>query len=176
MGCEDETRARSDWEAIAKINYRKALYQACEKAQQDSASEDRNCWKVHGPAWMRREHWEGVRNKLAEEKWIEKSQEAARNRTVKPESKAHTSGSISFGTHKRKMELERSPTFRELFEKMHKGMDSFVSERAYLVAKSYDKNMIEKYVEGMQQPKLDTETWMVATDGLLSATLDMVWS
>ncbi|MQM19019.1 hypothetical protein Taro_052020 [Colocasia esculenta] len=56
-------------------------------------------------------------------------------------------------------ELERAPTFRELFDQTHKqkGTDDYVSESARTIAETYDRTMADCYVEGTPQPNLDPE-------------------
>ncbi|MQM10581.1 hypothetical protein Taro_043477 [Colocasia esculenta] len=57
-------------------------------------------------------------------------------------------------------ELERAPTFSELFDRTHKrkGTDDYVSESARTIA-TYDRTMADRYLEGTPQPDLDPEAW-----------------
>ncbi|MQM16459.1 hypothetical protein Taro_049416 [Colocasia esculenta] len=57
-------------------------------------------------------------------------------------------------------ELERAPTFRELFDQTHKwkGIDDYVSESALTIAETYVRTMVDHYAEGTPQPDLDPET------------------
>ncbi|MQL91327.1 hypothetical protein Taro_023939 [Colocasia esculenta] len=65
-------------------------------------------------------------------------------------------------------ELERAPTFRELFDQTHKqkGTDDYVSESARTIAETYDRMMADRYVEGTPQPYLDPEAWVDVERGL----------
>ncbi|MQL91159.1 hypothetical protein Taro_023767 [Colocasia esculenta] len=58
-------------------------------------------------------------------------------------------------------DLERAPTFRELFDRTHKrkGTDDYVTESARMIAETYDKTMAERYAEGTPQPDLDADAW-----------------
>ncbi|MQM05189.1 hypothetical protein Taro_037999 [Colocasia esculenta] len=64
-------------------------------------------------------------------------------------------------------ELERAPTFRELFDRTHKQKetDDYVSESARTIAETYDRTMADRYVEGTPQPDLDPEAWVDAAGG-----------
>ncbi|MQL89981.1 hypothetical protein Taro_022569 [Colocasia esculenta] len=56
-------------------------------------------------------------------------------------------------------ELERAPTFRELFDRTHKrkGTDDYVSESARTIVETYDRTMTNRNAEGTPQPDLDLE-------------------
>ncbi|MQM02203.1 hypothetical protein Taro_034966 [Colocasia esculenta] len=64
-------------------------------------------------------------------------------------------------------ELELAPTFRELFDQTHKqkGSDDYVSESARMITETYDRTMVDLYVEGTSQPDLDLEAWVDAAGG-----------
>ncbi|MQM10499.1 hypothetical protein Taro_043400, partial [Colocasia esculenta] len=64
-------------------------------------------------------------------------------------------------------ELERAPTFRELFDRTHKqkGTDDYVSESARTIAETYDRTMADRYVEGPPQPDLDPDAWVDTAGG-----------
>ncbi|MQL72282.1 hypothetical protein Taro_004606, partial [Colocasia esculenta] len=64
-------------------------------------------------------------------------------------------------------ELERAPTFRELFDQTHKqkGMDDYVSESARTIFETYDRTMADCYAEGTPQLDLDLEAWVNAVGG-----------
>ncbi|MQM06272.1 hypothetical protein Taro_039091 [Colocasia esculenta] len=113
---------------------------------------------------MRRDYWESLSHRWATRPWQERSQVAKRNQAAHPENNVHTSGSMSYATHSQKLchELERAPTFRKLFDQTHKRkwMDDYVSESARLIAETYDRTMVDHYVEGSPQPVLDPETWV----------------
>ncbi|MQL91389.1 hypothetical protein Taro_024002, partial [Colocasia esculenta] len=63
-------------------------------------------------------------------------------------------------------ELERAPTFYELFDQTHKrkGTDDYVSESAHTIA-TYDRTMADHYAEGTPHPDLDLEAWVDAAGG-----------
>ncbi|MQL76663.1 hypothetical protein Taro_009055 [Colocasia esculenta] len=122
----------------------------------------------YGPVWMRRDYWESLCHRLATRPWQERSQAAKRNRVAHPEKNVYTSGSVSYATHSQKLsyELERAPTFCELFDRTHKrkGTDDYVSESARMIV-NYDRRMADLYVEGTPQPDLDPEAWVDAVGG-----------
>ncbi|MQL90365.1 hypothetical protein Taro_022955 [Colocasia esculenta] len=64
-------------------------------------------------------------------------------------------------------ELERAPTFHELFDQTHKRKwtDDYVSESAGTIVETYDRTMADRYAEGTPQPDLDPEAWVDATGG-----------
>ncbi|MQM22012.1 hypothetical protein Taro_055060 [Colocasia esculenta] len=71
---------------------------------------------------------------------------------------------IDFWCH----ELERAPTFCELFDRTHKRKetDDYVSESARKIAETYDRTMADCYAEGTSQPDLDPKAWVDAAGGL----------
>ncbi|MQM07643.1 hypothetical protein Taro_040486 [Colocasia esculenta] len=145
---EDLPRARAVWESTAQTNLRKSMYKARDKAMKTTGSQDLMAWLDYGP---------------------ERSQVAKRNRSTHPEKNVHTSGSVSYATHSQKLrhELERAPTFRELFDQTHKrkGTDDYVSESARTISETYDRTMADRYAEGTPQPDLDPEAWVDAAGG-----------
>ncbi|MQM23931.1 hypothetical protein Taro_057000 [Colocasia esculenta] len=100
--------------------------------------------------------------------WQERSQAAKRNRAAHLEKNVHTSGSVSYATHIQKLrhELERAPTFHELFNQTHKqkGTNDYVNESARTIA-TYDRTMADRYAEGTPQPDLDLEAWVDPAGG-----------
>ncbi|MQM07916.1 hypothetical protein Taro_040765 [Colocasia esculenta] len=64
-------------------------------------------------------------------------------------------------------ELERAPTFCELFNRTHKrkGTDDYVSESALTITETYDRMMADHYAEGTSQPDLNSEAWVDAAGG-----------
>ncbi|MQL80948.1 hypothetical protein Taro_013401, partial [Colocasia esculenta] len=145
---EDLPRARAVWESTAQTNLRKSMWEARDKAMKTTGNRDPMAWLDYDPEW---------------------SQAAKRNRSTHPEKNVHTSGSVSYATHSQKLhhELERAPTFRELFDQTHKrkGTDDYVSESARTIAETYDRTMADRYVEGTPQPDLDPEAWVDAAGG-----------
>ncbi|MQL76843.1 hypothetical protein Taro_009235, partial [Colocasia esculenta] len=68
---------------------------------------------------------------------------------------------VDYGPHHN---LERAPTFRELFDRTHKrkGTDDYVTESDRTIAETYDKTMAERYAESTPQPDLDADAWVEA--------------
>ncbi|MQL89384.1 hypothetical protein Taro_021952 [Colocasia esculenta] len=145
---EDLPRARVVWESTAQTNFRKSMWEARDKATKTTSSRDPTAWMDYDP---------------------ERSQAAKCNRAALPEKNVHTSGSVSYATHSHKLrhELERAPTFRELFDRTHKrkGTDDYVSESARTIVETYDRTMADRYVEGTSQPDLDPEAWVDTAGG-----------
>ncbi|MQM03711.1 hypothetical protein Taro_036501 [Colocasia esculenta] len=165
---EDLPRARAVWESTAQTNLRKSMWEARDKAMKTIGNRDPMAWLDYGPIWMRRDYWESLCERWATGLWQERSQAAKRNRSTHLEKNVHTSGSVSYATHNQKLhhELERAPTFRELFDRTHKrkGTDDYVSESAHTIA-TYDKTMVDRYAEGTPHPDLDPEAWVDAAGG-----------
>ncbi|MQL81294.1 hypothetical protein Taro_013755 [Colocasia esculenta] len=136
------------------------MYEARDKAMKTTCSRDSMAWLDYGPVWLRRDYWESLCHRWATRPWQEQSQAAKRNRSTHPEKNVHTSGSVSYATHNQKLrhELERAPTFRELFDQTHKrkGTDDY---------ETYDRTMADRYAEGTPQPDLDPKAWVDATGG-----------
>ncbi|MQL96050.1 hypothetical protein Taro_028726, partial [Colocasia esculenta] len=153
---ENLPRARAIWESTAQTNLRKSMWEARDKSMKTTGNQDPMAWLDYGPRW-------------ATGLWQERSQAAKRNRSTHPEKNVHTSGSVSYATHSQKLhhELERAPTFRELFDRTHKrkGTDDYVSESARTIVETYDRTMADRYVEGTPQPDLDPEAWVDAAGG-----------
>ncbi|MQM10420.1 hypothetical protein Taro_043313 [Colocasia esculenta] len=162
-------RARAVWESTAQTNLRKSMWEAWDKAMKTTDNWDPMAWLDYGPVWLRRDYWESLCERWDTGPWQERSQAAKRNRSTHPEKNVHTSGSVSYATHIQKLhhELERAPTFRELFDQTHKrkGTDDYVSESAHTIAETYDRTMEDHYVEGTPQPDLDPKAWVDATGG-----------
>ncbi|MQM03818.1 hypothetical protein Taro_036609, partial [Colocasia esculenta] len=166
---EDLPRARAVWESTAHTNLRKSMYEARDKAMKTTCSWDPMAWLDYGPVLLRRDYWESLCHRWATGPWQERSQATKRNRETHLEKNVHISGSVSYATHNKKLhqELERAPTFRELFDRTHKrkGTDDYVSESARTIAETYDRTMEDRYVEGTPQPDLDPEVWVDAAGG-----------
>ncbi|MQL70417.1 hypothetical protein Taro_002741, partial [Colocasia esculenta] len=96
----DELRARSTWTTTARANFKHLLYNVRRNVERVCASIDKNQWKEHGTVWMRKEYWMELCVIWGGEKCNENSVKAKLNRVVHPEVNVHTSGSISFATHK----------------------------------------------------------------------------
>ncbi|MQM21052.1 hypothetical protein Taro_054082, partial [Colocasia esculenta] len=169
MRPEDLPRARAVWESTAQTNLKKSMYEARDKAIKTTGSRNPMVWLDYGPVWLRRDYWESLCHRWATGPWQERSQAAKHNRVTHPEKNVHTSGSVSYKTHSQKLhhELERAPTFRELFDRTHKrkGTDDYVSESARTIAETYDRTMTDRYAEGTPQPYLDLEVWVDAAGG-----------
>ncbi|MQM04630.1 hypothetical protein Taro_037430 [Colocasia esculenta] len=145
------------------------MWEARDKAMKTTGNRDPMAWPDYGPVWLRRDYWESLCERWATGPWQERSQAAKHNRSTHLEKNVQTSGSVSYATHIQKLhhELERAPTFRELFDRTYKrnGMDDYVNESARTIAETYDKTMADRYVEGTPQPDLDLEPWVDAAGG-----------
>ncbi|MQM21221.1 hypothetical protein Taro_054256 [Colocasia esculenta] len=145
------------------------MWETRDKAMKTTVNWDPMAWLDYGPVWLRRDYWESLCERWATGPWLERSQAAKRNRSTHPEKNVHTSGFVSYATHSQKLhhELERAPTFRELFDRNHKrkGTDDYVSESARTIAETYDRTMADRYVEGTPQPDLDLEAWVNVARG-----------
>ncbi|MQM15270.1 hypothetical protein Taro_048212 [Colocasia esculenta] len=102
-----ELRARSTWTTTARANFKHLLYNVRRNAERVCASIDKNQWKEHGPVWMRKEYWMELCVIWGGEKWNENSAKAKLNRATHPEANVHTSGSVSFATHKARLSYSR---------------------------------------------------------------------
>ncbi|MQL94776.1 hypothetical protein Taro_027434 [Colocasia esculenta] len=129
-------------------NFRKSMWEARDKAAKITSSQDLTASMDYGP---------------------ERSQAAKCNQVTHLEKNVYTSGSVSYTTYSQKSrhELERAPTFRELFDRTskRKGTNDYVSESARTIAETYDRTMVDRYVEGTPQPDLDLEAWVNAVGG-----------
>ncbi|MQL89431.1 hypothetical protein Taro_022000 [Colocasia esculenta] len=147
---EDLPRARAVWESIAQTNLRKSMWEARDKAMKTTGNRDPMAWLDYGHVWLMRDYWESLCERWATGPWQEWSQAAKRNQSTHPEKNVHTSESVSYATHNQKLhhELERAPTFRELFDRTHKrkGTDDY---------ETYHRTMADRYTEGTPQPNLD---------------------
>ncbi|MQL98554.1 hypothetical protein Taro_031266 [Colocasia esculenta] len=150
---EDLPQARVVWESTVQTNFKKSMWEARDKAMKTTGSRDPTTWLDYNPVWLRRDYWESLCHRWATEPWQERSQAAKRNRAAHPEKNHH--------------ELERAPTFRELFDRTHKwkGTDDYVSESARMIAETYDRMMADRYAEGTPQPDLDLEAWVDIAGG-----------
>ncbi|MQL87392.1 hypothetical protein Taro_019931, partial [Colocasia esculenta] len=137
----DESRARSAWTTTTRANFKHLLYNVRRNAERVCASTDMNQWKEHRPIWMRKEYWVELCGIWRGEKWIGNSAQAKINRAAHPEANVHTGGSVSFATHKARMEtqLKWPLQFQELFDQTHKkkGSNDYISEKSREVAESY---------------------------------------
>ncbi|MQM19934.1 hypothetical protein Taro_052947, partial [Colocasia esculenta] len=169
MRPEDLPRAQAIWESTTQTNLKKLMWEARDKAMKTTGNRDPMAWLDYGPVWLRRDFWESLCELWATGPWQERSQAAKRNRSTHLEKNVHTSGSVSYATYNKKLhhELERAPTFRELFDRTHKrkGTDDYVSESARTIAETYDRTMADRHVEGTPQPDLDPEAWVDAAGG-----------
>ncbi|MQM21633.1 hypothetical protein Taro_054677 [Colocasia esculenta] len=160
----DELRARSTWTTTVKANFKHLMYNVRRNAERVCASTDKNQWKEHGPVWMRKEYWIELCEIWEWEKWNENSAKAKQNRVAHPEANVHTSGSVSFATHKARL-IKRPPQFQELFDETHKkkGTDDYISEKAREVAELYSRGMDERYGDDSQRPELNPDIWVAAS-------------
>ncbi|MQM10491.1 hypothetical protein Taro_043385 [Colocasia esculenta] len=165
----DGLHARSTWTTTARANFKHLMYNVRRNAERVCASTDKNQWKEHRPVWMRKEYWIELCEIWEGEKWNENSTKAKQNRAAHPEANVHTSGSVSFATHKARLEVQLKwpPQFQELFDETHKkkGTNDYISEKAREVAasESYSRGMDERYGDDSQSPELDPDIWVVAS-------------
>ncbi|MQL96534.1 hypothetical protein Taro_029219 [Colocasia esculenta] len=163
----DELRARFAWTTTARANFKHLMYNVRKNAKRACASTDKNQWKEHGYVWMRKEYWTELCDIWGAEKWNENSSKAKQNRAAHPEANVHMSGSVSFATHKARLEVQfkRPPQFQELFDETHKKKETndYISEKAREVAKSYSRGMDERYGDDSQRPELDPDIWVAAS-------------
>ncbi|MQL89296.1 hypothetical protein Taro_021859 [Colocasia esculenta] len=143
------------------------MYNVRKNAERACASTDKNQWKEHGPVWMRKEYWMELCDIWGAGKWNENSSKAKQNRAAHLKVNVHTSGSVSFATHKVRLEvqLKRPPQFQELFDETYKkkGTNDYISEKAREVAESYSRGMDERYGDDSQHPELDPNIWVAAS-------------
>ncbi|MQL95278.1 hypothetical protein Taro_027944 [Colocasia esculenta] len=137
---EDLPRARVVWESTTQTNFRKSMWEARDKATKTTSSRDPTAWMDYSPMWLRRDYWEFLYHRWATGPWQERSH---------------------------RHELERAPTFNELFDRTHKqkGTDDYVSESARTIAETYYRTMADRYAEGTPQPDLNPEAWVDAAGG-----------
>ncbi|MQL92206.1 hypothetical protein Taro_024830 [Colocasia esculenta] len=83
-------------------------------------------WKVHGPPAIRKDYWDAMCNQWATQEYQAHSAIATQNRAKMPEASLHTSGSITFGCHNKRMEEETGGpvAYTELFHRTHKRKES----------------------------------------------------
>ncbi|MQL88309.1 hypothetical protein Taro_020859 [Colocasia esculenta] len=141
---EDLPRALAVWEIMAQTDLRKSMWEVWDKAMKTTGNRDPMAWVDYGPVWLRRDYWESLSEHWAAGPWQQRSQATIRNRATQPKKNVHTSGSVSYATHSKKMhhDLERAPTFRELFDRTHKrkGTDDYVTESARTIVVSQALN------------------------------------
>ncbi|MQM21272.1 hypothetical protein Taro_054309 [Colocasia esculenta] len=161
----DELRARSARTTTTRANFKHLMYNVRKNAERACASTDKNQWKEHGPVWMRKVYWTELCDIWGAGKWNENSSKAKQNRAAHPEANVHTSASVSFATHKARLEvqLKRPPQFQELFDETHKkkGTNDYISENAW--EESYCRGMDERYGDDSQRPELDPDIWVAAS-------------
>ncbi|MQL79662.1 hypothetical protein Taro_012088, partial [Colocasia esculenta] len=61
-------------------------------------------WKGHDPPAIRKDYWDAMCDQWATQEYQSRSAIATQNRAKMPEASLHTSGSITFGRHKKRME------------------------------------------------------------------------
>ncbi|MQL82356.1 hypothetical protein Taro_014826 [Colocasia esculenta] len=163
----DEARSRLVWTMTARSNFKHLLYNVRKNAEKVTQSADPTLWRERGPAWMRGDYWETLCNVWAAERWQQTSTIMKVNRVANPEANMHTSGSVSFATHRSRLEkeLKRPPSFQEVIDKTHKkkGTDQYISDRAREVAESYSQQMTEKYAGEEEHPQLYPEVWVAVS-------------
>ncbi|MQM05116.1 hypothetical protein Taro_037922 [Colocasia esculenta] len=115
-------------------------------------------WKGHDPPAIRKDYWDAMCDQWATQEYQSRSAIATQNRAKMPEASLHTSGSITFGCHKKRIEEEADDPvpYTELFRRTHKRKESgeFVSERA--------KEVVWHGDDSSQHPQFDASAWLVA--------------
>ncbi|MQL71215.1 hypothetical protein Taro_003532 [Colocasia esculenta] len=159
--------ARIAWDKIAANRFTDYLNKHKAAAKKTTGNfDDPLMWKGHGPPSIRRDYWDTMCDQWATEHFRHRSRIAAENRTKMPEATLHTSGSISFGRQKRKMEKEKGGpvSYKELFEHTHrrKNTGDFVSQKAK--EETYVDQMVDKHGDdSTQHPEFDPTAWLAAT-------------
>ncbi|MQL92171.1 hypothetical protein Taro_024792 [Colocasia esculenta] len=159
--------ARTTWNKIVANRFTDYLNQHKAAAKKASGNfDDPLMWKGRGPPAIRRDYWDAMCDKWATEDFRHRSKVATENRTKMPEATLHTSGSISFGRQKRKMEKEKggSVSYKVLFEHTHrkKNTGDFVSEKAK--EETYAEHMADRHGgDSTQHPEFDAMAWLAAT-------------
>ncbi|XP_039682842.1 uncharacterized protein [Medicago truncatula] len=127
--------------------------------------------------------WVGVDNlkqlevKWKEEKWQKNSMTNKQNRQSKVGHNVHSGGSISARVHSKKMrvELDREPTWFEIYDKLHrpKGKpDGWFNETQARIAEMYQTQMFEKHSQSgeisSQQPteEIHNDIYMEIVGGI----------
>ncbi|MQM12248.1 hypothetical protein Taro_045163 [Colocasia esculenta] len=141
---EDLPRARAVWDSTAQTNLIKSMYEARDKAMKTTGSRDPMAWLDYGPVWLRRDYWE-IGSPFVIVGLLDHGRSGHRRQNATDQ------------LIRRRMcilchELERAPTFRELFDRTHKrkGTDDYVSESTRMIAETYDRTMADRYVEEMR--------------------------
>ncbi|MQL77061.1 hypothetical protein Taro_009469, partial [Colocasia esculenta] len=161
--------ARTTWNKIAANRFTDYLNKHKAAAKKASGNfNDPLMWKGHSPPTIRRDYWDAICDKWAMEDFRHRSRIAVENRTKMFEVTLHTSGSISFGRQKRKMEKDkgRPVSYKELFEHTHrrKTTGDFVSQKAKEVMETYAEQMVDRHGrDSTQHPEFDAMAWLAAT-------------
>ncbi|MQM21097.1 hypothetical protein Taro_054130 [Colocasia esculenta] len=124
-------------------------------------------WKGNGPPAIREDYWDAMCDQWATQEYQSRSAIATQNQAKMPEASLHTSGSITFGCHKKRMEEEAGDpvAYTELFCRTHKRKESgeFDSERSKEVVESYEQQLIERHGDdSSQHTQFDGSAWLVA--------------
>ncbi|MQL75508.1 hypothetical protein Taro_007875, partial [Colocasia esculenta] len=132
---KQEEDARIAWEKVAGRRFSDYLTKKKELAKRAVGGvADPLQWKSHGPPAIRKDYWDDMCDQWATQEYQARSAIATQNRAKMPEASLHTSGSITFGCHKKRMEAETGGpvAYTELFRRTHKRKESgeFVSQRA----------------------------------------------
>ncbi|MQL95379.1 hypothetical protein Taro_028046 [Colocasia esculenta] len=161
--------ARTTWNKIAANRFTNYLNKHMAAAKKASGNfDDPLMWKGRGPPAIRRDYWDAMCDKWVTKDFRHRSRIAAENRTKMPEATLHTSGSISFGRQKRKMEKEKGGlvSYKELFEHTHrrKNTSDFVSQKSKEVMETYAEHMVDRHGgDSTQHPEFDAMAWLAAT-------------
>ncbi|MQL76712.1 hypothetical protein Taro_009106 [Colocasia esculenta] len=165
---KQEEDARIAWENVAGRCFSDYLTKKKELAKRAVGGvADPLQWKGHSPPTIRKDYWDAMCDQWATQEYQSRSAIATQNRAKIPDASLHTSGSITFGRHKKRMEEEACGpvAYTELFCRTHKCKESgeFVSERAKEVMESYEQQLIERHGDdSSQHPQFDASAWLVA--------------
>ncbi|MQL91149.1 hypothetical protein Taro_023753 [Colocasia esculenta] len=165
---KQEEDARIAWKKVAGRRFSDYLSKKEELAKRAVGGvADPLQWKGYGPPAIRKDYWDAMCDQSAAQEYQSRSSITTQNWAKMPEASLHTSGSITFGRHKKRMEEEAGGpvAYTELFRRTHKHKESgeFVSERAKEVVESYEQQLIERHGDdSCQHPQFDASAWLVA--------------
>ncbi|MQM13971.1 hypothetical protein Taro_046899 [Colocasia esculenta] len=150
--------ARTTWNKIAANRFTDYLNKHKAAAKKASRNfDDPLMWKGRGALAIRRDYWDAMCNKWATEDFQHRSRIATENQIKMPEATLHTSGSISFGRQKRKMERERKADLclTRSYLSIH------IEEK---IQETYAEQMVDRHGgDSTQHPEFDAMAWLAAT-------------
>ncbi|RYQ95574.1 hypothetical protein Ahy_B08g090926 [Arachis hypogaea] len=159
----DKAMARVVWNRTMLDRYPDILKRARERAFKEANSTSITDIKGHGPKAMKVDVWNGLVDHWLDSKWKNKFVAGQKNSAAMPAHKLHTTGSISFGEHKRRNEakLKRRVSFLEVYDDVHKKKSGeYVSEVSKKIIDLYGDAISQKYGEDLlDQPEVDPDVW-----------------